>query len=329
MAAIKLIVGLGNPGREYEHTRHNAGFWFADELAWQWKAAFKEEKKFFGEVARVARPEGDVWLLKPNTFMNRSGQAVAALAQFYKIKPEEIMVAHDELDIACGRIKFKLGGGNGGTEELARENMRMAAEITGQIPKLAQLLDWRDRVMVQIGSTLAKAGEVQMPRILHLRAANTHLTATGRNSYQHGFIELVGAQNVAAELGVESSVTSEQILAWQPDIILLSSADPEALPQRVYDDPILSHLSAAQHQRIYKTPQGGYIWDSASPENPFTWMWLANLAHPELFAFDLRQELRQGFRLLYDFELSDADIDRILRLDVNAGARGYQVFSSP
>ena len=226
-------------------------------------------------------------------------------------------------------VALMVGGGNGGTEELARENMRMAAEITGQIPKLAQLLDWRDRVMVQIGSTLAKAGEVQMPRILHLRAANTHLTATGRNSYQHGFIELVGAQNVAAELGVESSVTSEQILAWQPDIILLSSADPEALPQRVYDDPILSHLSAAQHQRIYKTPQGGYIWDSASPENPFTWMWLANLTHPELFAFDLRQELRQGFRLLYDFELSDADIDRILRLDVNAGARGYQVFSSP
>lgn len=114
MSAIKLIVGLGNPGREYEQTRHNAGFWFLDELAWAWKASFKDEKKFFGAVARVARPEGDVWLLKPGTFMNRSGQAVAALAQFYKIKPEEIMVVHDELDIACGRIKFKLGGGNGG-----------------------------------------------------------------------------------------------------------------------------------------------------------------------------------------------------------------------
>ncbi|AMQ90994.1 ABC transporter substrate-binding protein [Marinobacter sp. LQ44] len=226
-------------------------------------------------------------------------------------------------------VALMVGGGSGGTEALARENMRMVAEITGQVPKLAQLLDWRDRVMAEIGETLAKAGRVQKPRILHLRAASARLTATGRKSYQHTFIELVGAENVAAELGVESSVTSEQILAWKPDIILLSSADPEALPQRVYDDPLLSRLPAAQQQRIYKTPQGGYIWDSASPENPFTWMWLANLAHPELFAFDLRQELRQGFRLLYDFELSDADIDRILRLDVNAGARGYQVFSSP
>ncbi len=111
---IKMIVGLGNPGKEYEATRHNVGFWLLDELAWQWKATFKDEKKFFGEVARVSRPEGDVWLIKPMTFMNRSGQAVAALAQFYKIKPEEILVVHDELDIECGRIKFKFGGGNGG-----------------------------------------------------------------------------------------------------------------------------------------------------------------------------------------------------------------------
>ncbi|RPD90394.1 aminoacyl-tRNA hydrolase [Neisseria weixii] len=111
---IKMIVGLGNPGKEYEATRHNVGFWLLEELAWQWKATFKEEKKFFGEVARVSRSEGDVWLIKPMMFMNRSGQAVAALAQFYKIEPEEILVVHDELDIECGRIKFKLGGGNGG-----------------------------------------------------------------------------------------------------------------------------------------------------------------------------------------------------------------------
>ncbi|OHR41764.1 aminoacyl-tRNA hydrolase [Neisseria sp. HMSC070E12] len=111
---IKMIVGLGNPGAEYEQTRHNAGFWFIDELAWQYKATLKEEKKFFGSVARISISGSDLWLLKPATFMNRSGQAVAALAQFYKIKPEEILVVHDELDIPCSRIKFKLGGGNGG-----------------------------------------------------------------------------------------------------------------------------------------------------------------------------------------------------------------------
>ena len=111
---IKLIVGLGNPGQEYQDTRHNAGFWFLDELAWQYKTTFKNEKKFFGEVARISLPNQDLWLLKPETFMNLSGKAVAALAQFYKIQVDEILVVHDELDIDCGRIRFKQGGGNGG-----------------------------------------------------------------------------------------------------------------------------------------------------------------------------------------------------------------------
>lgn len=111
---IKLIVGLGNPTAEYEHIRHNAGFWFLDELAYQWHTTFKNEKKFHGDIARVAQPQGDVWLLKPDTYMNLSGKAVAALAQFYKIQPEEILVVHDELDIPCGQIRYKLGGGNGG-----------------------------------------------------------------------------------------------------------------------------------------------------------------------------------------------------------------------
>ncbi|MBQ9600989.1 MAG: aminoacyl-tRNA hydrolase [Neisseriaceae bacterium] len=111
---IKLIVGLGNPGQEYQDTRHNAGFWFLDELAWQYKATFKNEKKFFGEIARISLPHQDLWLLKPETFMNLSGKAVAALAQFYKIQVDEILVVHDELDIDCGRIRFKQGGGNGG-----------------------------------------------------------------------------------------------------------------------------------------------------------------------------------------------------------------------
>lgn len=111
---IKLIVGLGNPGQEYEQTRHNAGFWFIDQLAWQEKASLKNEKKYFGDVARITLNKHELWLLKPDTFMNLSGKAVAALAQFYKIQSDEILVIHDELDIPCGHIRFKQGGGNGG-----------------------------------------------------------------------------------------------------------------------------------------------------------------------------------------------------------------------
>lgn len=106
---IKLVVGLGNPGREYERTRHNAGFWFVDQLARELGAAFSQDRKFHGEVAKA----GGVWLLKPTTFMNRSGQAVGALAKFYQIAPSEILVAHDEMDLPAGGVKMKIGGAAG------------------------------------------------------------------------------------------------------------------------------------------------------------------------------------------------------------------------
>ena len=114
MSEIKLIVGLGNPGREYEATRHNAGFWWADEFARTHQFAFKAESKFHGLTARGSVHGRELFLLKPQTFMNVSGRAVAALAQFYKIDPQYILVAHDELDLPPGTTKLKLGGGHGG-----------------------------------------------------------------------------------------------------------------------------------------------------------------------------------------------------------------------
>ena len=111
---LKLIVGLGNPGSEYTETRHNAGFWFIEELAAANGAQFRSEKKFHGEVAKINIAGRDIWLLKPQTFMNRSGQAIKSLASFYRIEAENILVAHDELDLEVGVIKLKMGGGHGG-----------------------------------------------------------------------------------------------------------------------------------------------------------------------------------------------------------------------
>jgi len=112
--SIKLIVGLGNPGPKYEKTRHNAGFWFVDELARQAGASFRGEQKFQGEVTKATLYSHNVYLLKPSTFMNLSGQSVGALARFYQIAVEDILVVHDELDLPCGSAKLKRGGGHGG-----------------------------------------------------------------------------------------------------------------------------------------------------------------------------------------------------------------------
>ena len=111
---IQLIAGLGNPGNEYEKTRHNAGFWFIDQLVSQYNLTLKNESKFLGEVAKFNSPSGNIWLLKPTTFMNRSGQSIARLAQFYKIQPEQILIVHDDLDLPPGSVKLKQGGGHGG-----------------------------------------------------------------------------------------------------------------------------------------------------------------------------------------------------------------------
>lgn len=111
---ISMMVGLGNPGPEYEQTRHNAGFWWADAVARQIKASWVSDKNHQALVARTAVNGQTLWLLKPQTFMNLSGRSVAGLARFYKIEPAAILVAHDELDIAAGEARLKFGGGHAG-----------------------------------------------------------------------------------------------------------------------------------------------------------------------------------------------------------------------
>ena len=111
---IKLVVGLGNPGPEYEATRHNAGFWWVEALARELKVQLVPERSYWGLAARATVQGQPVWLLEPQTFMNLSGKSAAALSRFFKIAPEEILVVHDELDLQPGQAKLKRGGGHAG-----------------------------------------------------------------------------------------------------------------------------------------------------------------------------------------------------------------------
>lgn len=111
---IKLFVGLGNPGPDYAATRHNAGFWWIDELARELKVSLSMDKSYHGYMARTTVGGQTIWLLQPQTFMNLSGKSVASLAKFFKIAPEEILVVHDELDITPGQMKVKFGGSHAG-----------------------------------------------------------------------------------------------------------------------------------------------------------------------------------------------------------------------
>ena len=152
---MKIVAGLGNPGRKYEDTRHNAGFWWLEALARAGGATWRHEARFHGELARVASPGGEIWLLKPATYMNESGRAVGALADFFKIAPGEIMIVHDELDLPPGGIRLKFGGSASGNG------------VRSVIQRLGTPDFWRLRIGIGHPRELARSEQEVVDYVLH------------------------------------------------------------------------------------------------------------------------------------------------------------------
>ena len=125
---LRAVIGLGNPGEEYARTRHNAGFWLVEQIAAAQRPGFRHEAKFQGELARVTLDGAELLLFKPMTFMNRSGEPVQKLAQFYKLAPTDLLIAHDELDLPAGTARLKAGGGHGGHNGLRSLHQNLGAD---------------------------------------------------------------------------------------------------------------------------------------------------------------------------------------------------------
>lgn len=216
-----------------------------------------------------------------------------------------------------------------GNEDNAQTYMRNLATAIGKPERIEQLVDWRDTVMAAIAAKTEGLSAEERPNVLYLGRSLSDITASGApNSYNNWYIDLAGGKNAAAELTGSQSINREQIAQWNPDVILLNSFEPELDVSWVYDDPILSLTQAAQNKRVYKMPLGGYRWDPPNQESPLTWIWLAELLHPELFDYDLRAEMRDAYKVLYNYELSDADIDGILWTGFQGDAAGYDQFAA-
>ena len=166
---IKIIVGLGNPGPEHVLTRHNAGFWFVDALAQRHDGRFRSHTKFQGEICRLTLGGGEITLLKPSTYMNRSGLAIRALSDYLKVTPAETLVVHDELDLPVGDVRFKLGGGHGGHNGLRDTITHIGADFwrlrigVGHPGDKSQVIDYvlhrapkdeEDRIIASVGEAL-------------------------------------------------------------------------------------------------------------------------------------------------------------------------------
>lgn len=216
-----------------------------------------------------------------------------------------------------------------GTEELTRQYMTMVATAIGKPERITELVDWRDVVQHEIEAKVASIPQDERPNVLYLGRSLSDITAAGdTGSYSSWYIALAGGRNAAAELDGTSSINREQIAQWNPEVILLNSFEPNLDVNWVYDDPILSLTKAAQQHRVYKMPLGGYRWDPPSQESPLTWMWLAELLHPELFDYDLRAEMTKAYKTLYNYQLTEADIDGIIWTAQQGDSLGYDQFAA-
>jgi PTH1 family peptidyl-tRNA hydrolase len=184
---MKLVVGLGNPGAKYAATRHNAGFWWLDAVARAARVDFRRESRFQGDVARV--PGGDLWLLKPATYMNESGRCVCAFATFYRIEPAEILIAHDELDLPAGGVKLKFGGGLSG-----HNGLRDIA------PALGTQDFWRLRIGIGHPRDVAESSQEVVDYVLHAPRAEERKAIDGALDKAMEIWPLVAAHDMQAAM---------------------------------------------------------------------------------------------------------------------------------
>jgi len=185
---MKLVVGLGNPGKKYAATRHNTGFWWVDGLARSAGTACRQEARFHGEVAKIPGATGDVWLLKPATYMNESGRAVGALADFFKIAPADILIVHDDLDLAPGVIRLKFGGS-------ASSN-----GVRSVVARLGSREFWRLRIGIGHPRALAASEQEVVDYVLHAPRADEQRAIEDAMARAHDVWPLIAAHDMQAAM---------------------------------------------------------------------------------------------------------------------------------
>ncbi|MGH3099334.1 MAG: ABC transporter substrate-binding protein [Streptosporangiales bacterium] len=207
-------------------------------------------------------------------------------------------------------------------------------DVNTWITLFGTLLGKKDRADAINGRTSKQLDEIKAaaakasgpkPKIIYFNRFKGGLKAAGKGSYNDFYIRLVGGENAAAQLTGLASVDIEQVLTWDPDVVLLGNFD-DTVPDDVYGDKVWSDVSAVKSKRVYKVPLGGYRWDPPSQESPLMWRWLFGLAHPQAKPYDLRGQVTSYYNFLYGHEPSDKQLDKVLWMDLNAKSSAYRQF---
>jgi iron complex transport system substrate-binding protein len=214
-----------------------------------------------------------------------------------------------------------------GQEEFTRKWLQIMGDVTGKPEKVAAMIKWRDDVAAEVETATKEIPDADRPRTLYFMNYLSSLRVAGGPSYNNFYIDLAGGKNVAADLGMFVDVGIEQILEWDPEVILLNGFELKLSPQDVYNNELLADVSAVKNRRVYKMPLGGYRWDPPNQESPLTWLWLSMILHPDKFDWNLSDRIDKNYRFIYGQGVTAEDVRNILRFDVNANEANYSIFS--
>ena len=211
-------------------------------------------------------------------------------------------------------------------EELAYKNLRLVARILGQENKQEKLIAWRKETEMRVRARAEKIMDADKKSVVWILYYKKGLTVSGPNTYNQFFFEMAGGRLlVSKEMKRWPKIDMEQLLQWDPDVIIIGNFDP-LKPADVYTHPQFSSLKAVKNKRVYKMPLGGYRWAPANQESPLAWMWSYNLLNPGKDPFDLRKEIREKYMFIYGKEPTEEQIDHVLHLDLNRQSADYAQF---
>lgn len=267
-------------------------------------------------------------LKKVPTNIVKGGQFTPNIETLLKLKPDLVFQwagRGEDVISAIERAGLKAYGLHYRSQEELEGWMLGLGALLSKRDKTDALVAWHRRVRAELEARAVLPGATR-PAVLYFGQIESGLRPAGTTSYMDFVMRLAGGRNVAQSLGqVNADVTFEQILAWNPDVLLLGGFD-KTWPSQIYADPKWRAIKAVRERRVYKMPLGGYRWDPPSHESPLAWRWLHGLLHPAASPSGLRREMREIYRLVYDYELNDGQIDQILNMDTNAASRNYEQY---
>ncbi len=210
-----------------------------------------------------------------------------------------------------------------GQEAFTRRWLEIMGKVVGKEEKARRMIAWRDEVKEELAAKTKTIPPGERPRVLYFMNYLSRLRVAGGKSYNNFYINLAGGKNVADKLGMFVEVGVEQIIKWDPEVILLNGFEAKLSPKNVYSNPLLADISAVKNRRVYKMPLGGYRWDPPNQESPLTWLWLSMVLHPKKLDWNLPERTDDIYKFIYGQGVSGDDMKNILRFDMNADAANY------